>query len=54
MFYADQRGLHEVVRALRRIAAAPGADALFWTPAPLLVRLAQQGKTLGEFTGSVE
>lgn len=51
MFYADQLGLSEVVRTLRRIAAQPGADTVFWTPAPLLARLAQEGKTFSEYTG---
>ena len=52
MFYADQTGLGDIVRALRRIAAVPGADSAFWTPAPLLTRLAQQGKTFNEPKGS--
>ena len=52
MFYADQVGLIEVVRALRRIAAAPGVDRAFWTPAPLLVRLAYEGSSFGEYTGA--
>ena len=51
MFYADQLGLSEVVRTLRRIAAQPGADTAFWTPAPLLARLAQDGKTFSDYTG---
>ncbi|MEO6409870.1 MAG: 3-hydroxyacyl-CoA dehydrogenase NAD-binding domain-containing protein [Burkholderiaceae bacterium] len=45
MLYADQVGLANVARALRRIAAEPGADQAFWTPAPLLARLAEEGKT---------
>jgi 3-hydroxyacyl-CoA dehydrogenase len=45
MFYADTTGLHDVERALERIAAQPGSDAAFWTPAPLLARLAHQGQT---------
>ena len=45
MFFADQTGLHVVVRALGRIAAQPGSDAAFWTPAPLLARFAQHGRT---------
>ena len=49
MFYADQTGLIDVARALRRIASSPGADSGFWTPAPLLARLAQEGKTFSEF-----
>ena len=43
MLYADTVGLPNVVRALRRFAAEPGADAS-WQPAPLLVRLADDGK----------
>jgi 3-hydroxyacyl-CoA dehydrogenase len=44
MLYADLVGLPNVVRSLRRFAAEPGADA-FWQPAPLLVKLADEGKT---------
>jgi 3-hydroxyacyl-CoA dehydrogenase len=52
MFYADSVGLTTVARALTRIAAVGGANAAFWTPAPLLARLAREGKTFSEFTGS--
>jgi 3-hydroxyacyl-CoA dehydrogenase len=52
MFYADQTGLHEVAHALTRIAALPGVDAAVWAPAPLLTRLAGQGKTFSGFKGS--
>ena len=44
MLYADLAGLPNVVRALRRFAAEPGADAS-WQPAPMLLRLADEGKT---------
>ncbi len=44
MLYADTVGLPNVVRALRRFAAEPGADAS-WQPAPLLAQLAEAGKT---------
>ena len=44
MLYADTVGLPSVVRALRRFAAEPGADPS-WQPAPLLVQLADDGKT---------
>ena len=44
MLYADTVGLSKVVRALRRFAAEPGADAS-WQPAPLLVELAEAGKS---------
>jgi 3-hydroxyacyl-CoA dehydrogenase len=52
MFYADQIGLSEVARALRHIAAQPNSDKAVWTPAPLLARLAQEGKTFSAFKGS--
>ena len=45
MLYADQVGLPNVIRALKRFAAEPGSDAKFWTPAPLLEKLAAEGKT---------
>ena len=51
MFHGDSVGLTTVARALSRIAAAPGADAAFWTPAPLLARLAREGRTFSESTG---
>jgi 3-hydroxyacyl-CoA dehydrogenase len=44
MLYADMVGLANVVRSLRRFAAEPGADPS-WQPAPLLVRLAEAGKS---------
>ncbi|GAA6140340.1 3-hydroxyacyl-CoA dehydrogenase NAD-binding domain-containing protein [Hydrogenophaga sp. 5NK40-0174] len=43
MRYAEEVGLPNVVRALRRFAAEPGA-APTWEPAPLLVKLAEEGK----------
>jgi len=43
MLYAETFGLANVVRALRRFAAEPGADPS-WQPAALLVRLADEGK----------
>jgi 3-hydroxyacyl-CoA dehydrogenase len=45
MLYADQVGLANVVRSLKRFAAEPGADPKLWEPAPLLVKLAAEGKT---------
>jgi 3-hydroxyacyl-CoA dehydrogenase len=45
MFFADNAGLQNIVRALERIAAQPGSDLGVWTPAPLLTRLAHQGQT---------
>ena len=45
MLYADQVGLVNVERALKRFAAEPGADVAFWTPAALLSRLAAANET---------
>lgn len=44
MLYADSVGLPHVVAALQRFADDDGADPS-WAPAPLLVRLAQGGRT---------
>jgi 3-hydroxyacyl-CoA dehydrogenase len=54
MFYADQTELRHIVRVLERIAAQPGSDTEAWTPAPLLVRLAEQGQTFSGFKGSTK
>jgi 3-hydroxyacyl-CoA dehydrogenase len=45
MNYADQIGLFNVVQAMNRFAKNPLDDAEFWQPAPLLARLAAEGKT---------
>ena len=45
MLYADQVGLFNVVQAMHRFAKNPLDDANFWVPAPLLARLAAEGKT---------
>ncbi len=45
MNYADQQGLFNVVQSLKRFAANPHDDQKFWQPAPLLARLATEGKT---------
>ena len=45
MLYADQVGLFNVVQAMQRFAKNPLDDAAFWQPAPLLARLAAEGKT---------
>ncbi len=54
MFFADQTGLNEIARALQRIAEQPGGDAGAWTPAPLLIRLADQGLTFSAYKGSAK
>ena len=48
MLYADMLGLYNVVRSLRRIAGNPHADPAFWAPAPLLARLAAEGKAFND------
>lgn len=45
MLYADQVGLFNVVQAMNRFAQNPNDDAAFWKPAPLLAKLAAEGKT---------
>jgi 3-hydroxyacyl-CoA dehydrogenase len=45
MNYADQVGLFNVVQAMHRFAQNPLDDAKFWQPAPLLARLAAEGKS---------
>lgn len=45
MLYADEVGLFNVVQAMNRFAQNPLDDASFWKPAPLLARLAAEGKT---------
>ncbi len=45
MHYADTVGLFNVVQAMKRFAQNPKDDAAFWKPAPLLARLAAEGKT---------
>ncbi len=45
MCYADTQGLFNVVAAMKRFQKNPLDDASFWEPAPLLARLAAEGKT---------
>jgi 3-hydroxyacyl-CoA dehydrogenase len=45
MRYADEVGLFSVVRAMGRFAKNPHADPGFWKPAPLLAKLAAEGKS---------
>ncbi len=49
MHYADTLGLFNVVRAMRRLARNPHGDPSVWKPAPLLEKLASEGKS---FSGS--
>jgi 3-hydroxyacyl-CoA dehydrogenase len=45
MLYADTVGLMNVVRAMEGFAANPRGHKAFWQPAPLLARLAAEGKS---------
>jgi len=45
MCYADQQGLFNVVQTMKKFAANPHDDASFWQPAPLLAKLAAEGKS---------
>ena len=45
MCYADTFGLFNVVQAMKRFAKNPLDDGEFWQPAPLLAKLAAEGKT---------
>jgi len=45
MFYADSLGLYNVVRRMHQFAANPHGDPGFWQPAPLLTKLAAEGKS---------
>ncbi len=45
MCYADQVGLYNVVQTMKQFAANPLDDAAFWQPAPLLAKLAAEGKS---------
>ncbi|PJI97251.1 3-hydroxyacyl-CoA dehydrogenase [Acidovorax sp. 69] len=45
MHYASEVGLFNVVQAMDRFAKNPLDDAEFWKPAPLLAKLAAEGKS---------
>jgi 3-hydroxyacyl-CoA dehydrogenase len=45
MCYADTVGLYQVVRMMKRFRQNPNGDGGFWEPAPLLARLAAEGKS---------
>jgi len=44
MCYADEVGVYGVAQRMRELARNPYGDPAFWTPAPLIQRLAQEGK----------
>jgi 3-hydroxyacyl-CoA dehydrogenase len=45
MCYADTQGLFNVVQEMKRFARNPHDDAGSWEPAPLLLKLAGEGRT---------
>jgi len=45
MFHADLSGPPRVASRMREFAGLPRADTAFWEPAPLLARLAAEGRT---------
>ncbi len=45
MCYADQQGLYSVAQAMKKFALNPRDDGAFWQPAPLLAKLAAEGKS---------
>ena len=45
MLYADQYGLYNVVNRMAEYARNPLGDPGFWTPAPLLAKLAATGQS---------
>ncbi|HUP31153.1 MAG TPA: 3-hydroxyacyl-CoA dehydrogenase NAD-binding domain-containing protein, partial [Usitatibacter sp.] len=45
MFHADSMGLASAVRRMEAFAKNPHGDPDFWKPAPLLAKLAAEGKT---------
>jgi 3-hydroxyacyl-CoA dehydrogenase len=47
MYHADGVGLERVLQRVREFACNPHGDSAFWTPAPLLVRLALSDGTFG-------
>lgn len=47
MFYADEVGLQKVVDRINEFAGTLGED--YWKPAPLLVKLASEGKTFADW-----
>ena len=49
MFYADTIGLDVILKAFESFASQFGDEYDYWKPAPLLVKLAQAGKTFADY-----
>lgn len=52
MFFADTVGLNEVVETFHMFAEKLGNEYGYWTPAPLLVTLANEGKSFADHDAS--
>jgi 3-hydroxyacyl-CoA dehydrogenase len=48
MCYADEVGVYGVARRMRELARNPYGDPGFWTPAPLIERLAKEGRAFNQ------
>jgi 3-hydroxyacyl-CoA dehydrogenase len=49
MHYADEVGPYAVVQRMKELGRNPYGDPGFWTPAPLLARLAQEGGSFAAY-----
>ncbi|MBT5240426.1 MAG: 3-hydroxyacyl-CoA dehydrogenase [Rhodospirillaceae bacterium] len=49
MFYADSIGLDAIVQSFEEMAKTFGNEYGYWTPAPLLVKLATSGQTFADY-----
>ena len=48
MCYADEIGVYGVAQRMRELARNPQGDPAFWTPAPLIQRLAAEGGSFNQ------
>ena len=49
MFWADQRGLDKILADIKKFGEEYGGE--IWEPAPLLVKLVEEGKTFQSLQG---
>jgi 3-hydroxyacyl-CoA dehydrogenase len=53
MCYADEVGVYGVAQRMRELARNPYGDPVFWTPAPLIERLAKEGRAFNQVGAQV-
>ncbi len=53
MCYADEVGVYGVAQRMREFARNPHGDPGFWTPAPLIERLAREGRAFNQIGAQV-